>query len=82
MTDAARGEFPADRRKPHPSRLPEDHPRYEEILAAHEDAMEQGLPMYLDPYTGFWVQTALSIWQTRSCCDLGCRHCPFVQDEG
>lgn len=79
MDEDSRGELPAERRRPHPSRLPRNHPMYEEILEAHEEAMRRGDPMYLDPYTGLWVQTARSIWQSRDCCDLGCRHCPFVK---
>ncbi len=72
--------LPEDRRKPHPRRLSPDHPQYAEILAAHERAMGGGQPMYRDPFSGFWVQTAKSIWETRDCCDLGCRHCPFVTE--
>ncbi len=78
MATSPKGELPAAKRCPHPSRLPKDHPRYAEILAAHEEAMQRGEPMYRDPYTGLWVQTAQSIWESRDCCDLGCRHCPFV----
>lgn len=80
MSTDGRGSLPASKRKPHTSRLAPNHPFYDRILAAHEAAMEQGEAMYLDPYTGLWVQTAQSIWESRDCCDLGCRHCPFLEE--
>ncbi|MGQ0803924.1 MAG: DUF5522 domain-containing protein [Actinomycetota bacterium] len=63
--------------EPHPSRLPPDHPRRDEILAAHEAAMEAGEPGYDDPVTGLWVFTAAYL-ADRDCCERGCRHCPYV----
>jgi hypothetical protein len=63
--------------EPHPSRLPRDHPRRDEILAAHAAAMEAGEPGYDDPVTGLWVFTAAYL-ADRDCCESGCRHCPYV----
>ncbi len=64
--------------QPHPSRLPTSHPAYEEILAAHASAMAAGEPGYIDPASGFFVMTARSHADRGSCCDNGCRHCPYV----
>lgn len=65
-------------REPHPSRLPLDHPRRAEILAAHDAALEAGEPGYLDPGTGLFVMTAAALAARGACCSQGCRHCPFV----
>ena len=67
---------PLDR--PHPSRLPEDHPQRDAILAAHADALAAGEPGYLDPATGLFVMTAAYLLERGTCCDSGCRHCPYV----
>jgi uncharacterized protein DUF5522 len=72
-------QLPADRLRPHPDRLDPDHPLYEQVLAAHEEAVRKGWPRYEDPITGLWVMTALTLWERGFCCDLGCRHCPYVQ---
>lgn len=65
--------------QPHPSRLPESHPAYEQILAAHEAAMDAGEAGYADPVTGYFVMTAETHARRGFCCDNGCRHCPFLQ---
>jgi alkylhydroperoxidase family enzyme len=65
-------------REPHPSRLPLDHPRRAEILAAHDAALEAGQPGYLDPGSGLFVMTAAALVARGTCCSQGCRHCPFV----
>ena len=64
--------------EPHPSRLPLDHPRRDDVLAAHAAALAAGEPGYLDPATGLFVLTAASHLARGDCCDQGCRHCPFV----
>lgn len=63
---------------PHPDRLDPDTPGYEAILAAHEAAVRAGEPLYCDPATGLWVMTARHLWERGYCCDLGCRHCPWL----
>jgi hypothetical protein len=63
------------------SRLPLDHPYRAEILAAHEAAVEAGEPGYTDPESGLFVLTAVYLLSRGSCCDSGCRHCPFIRDE-
>jgi hypothetical protein len=64
--------------EPHPGRLPRDHPRRNEILAAHDAAMASREPGYDDPITGLWVFTAAYLADRGYCCESGCRHCPYV----
>lgn len=64
--------------EPHPDRLPLDRPDRAAILAAHAAALAAGEPGYLDPATGLFVQTAQSLAERGTCCDQGCRHCPYV----
>lgn len=70
--------LPADRRLPHPERLPPGTPGRDAALAAHQRAVERGDPGYLDPVTGLSVMTAQYLWERNRCCDSGCRHCPYV----
>jgi hypothetical protein len=64
--------------EPHPARLAPDHPRRDAILAAHAAALDAGQPGYLDPDTGLFVLTAGFLADRGTCCDRGCRHCPYV----
>lgn len=64
--------------QPHPSRLPATHPAYDEVLRRHAAALEAGEPGYADPVTGFFVMTAAYLADRGTCCDNGCRHCPYV----
>jgi hypothetical protein len=64
--------------EPHPSRLAPDHPDRDAILAAHRAAVDAGEPGYLDPVTGLFVLTAAELAARGSCCDSGCRHCPYL----
>ena len=65
--------------QPHPSRLSQSHPAYDEILAAHGAAMAAGEAGYADPVTGFYVMSAQTHVRRGFCCDNGCRHCPFIE---
>ena len=67
---------------PHPDRLPPSAPAYAEILARHREAVESGRPGYIDPVTGLFVLTARYLWERGSCCDSGCRHCPWIERPG
>jgi hypothetical protein len=63
---------------PHPSRVsPRDQHRAA-ILTAHAAAMARGDAGYLDPATRLFVFTAAHLMAKGTCCDSGCRHCPFV----
>jgi hypothetical protein len=64
--------------EPHPSRLAPAHPRRAEILAAHQAALDAGDPTYEDPATGYTVLTSRFLLDRGTCCDSGCRHCPYV----
>lgn len=70
--------LPEDRLRPHPDRLDPATPAYEAILAAHEEAVAAGELLYEDPESGLFVMTALHLWERGYCCDLGCRHCPWL----
>ncbi len=64
--------------EPHPARLPADHPHRAAILAAHAAALAADQPGYPDPATGLFVMTAAYLAERGTCCDSGCRHCPYV----
>jgi hypothetical protein len=66
--------------EPHPDRLAPDHARRDEIIAAHDRAMADGEPGYLDPVTGLFVLTAAYHLERGTCCDQGCRHCPYLDE--
>jgi hypothetical protein len=63
---------------PHPDRLDPQRADYEQILAAHHEAVDRGEPGYIDPSTGLFVMTAAELDRRGTCCDQGCRHCPYV----
>jgi hypothetical protein len=65
--------------EPHPTRLDRAHPRRAEILAAHAEALADGLAGYLDPGTGLIVLTAGFLADRGTCCGRGCRHCPYIE---
>ena len=64
--------------EPSLARLPADTPGRDAILAAHRAAMDAGEPGYLDPRTGLFVFTAAFHVERGTCCESGCRHCPYV----
>jgi hypothetical protein len=72
-----RGPLPDDRRQPLTARLRPDHPLLDPILDAHEAAVARDDDGYLDPVTGAFVFTAASHWARGTCCQSGCRHCPY-----
>jgi hypothetical protein len=63
---------------PHPSRFDLGREGSPAVIAAHEAAVESGDAGYADPQTGLFVMTARYHWERGSCCDSGCRHCPFL----
>jgi hypothetical protein len=64
--------------RPHPARLSERHPQRDEILRRHDAAVAASVPTYRDPTSGFAVFTAAFLADRGTCCDSGCRHCPYV----
>jgi Family of unknown function (DUF5522) len=64
--------------QPHPDRLAPDDPNYERIVGAHRHALEAGADTYEDPGSGLTVLTAGYLARRGSCCDTGCRHCPYL----
>jgi hypothetical protein len=64
--------------EPHPSRLDACRPDSQAILVAHAAAIASGDAAYVDPSSGLFVFTAAWLAERGSCCDTGCRHCPYV----
>jgi len=65
---------------PHPSRLSPDRPDFAAVIAAHDTAVAAGQRSYFDPVTGLLVLTVTTHLDRGSCCNSGCRHCPWVED--
>lgn len=63
--------------EPSAHRLSPEHPRRAEILARHRAALAAGEAGYDDPDTGLFVLTAATLAARGSCCESGCRHCPY-----
>ncbi len=74
--------LPPERAIPLPERLAPDRPDYVAVLDAHHRALISGRPGYPDPTTGLFVMTARTLWQRRTCCGSGCRHCPYTGRPG
>ncbi|MFP5308063.1 MAG: DUF5522 domain-containing protein [Actinomycetes bacterium] len=72
------GGLPEPLLTPHPERLDPARPDAPAILAAHEAAVRAGHDAYLDPATCYQVFTAAYLWERGNCCEIGCRHCPWV----
>ena len=64
--------------EPHPDRLSPDDPASSQILRAHAEALRNGADTYVDPLSGYTVLTAGYLARRGSCCESGCRHCPYV----
>ena len=64
---------------PHPDRLPPTTPGFDEILRRHAAALAAGEAGYLDPASGLFVLTAGFLANRGTCCDKGCRHCPYLE---
>jgi hypothetical protein len=61
-------------------RLPLEVPDRARILARHAAALAAGEAGYTDPTTGLFVLTAGWLAARGTCCENGCRHCPYVTD--
>ncbi len=67
-----------DHLTPHPSRLSPRHRHFVEIMAAHDEAVAERIPTYRDPVSRLQVFTAAFLAERGTCCESGCRHCPYV----
>ncbi|HEY5103996.1 MAG TPA: DUF5522 domain-containing protein [Acidimicrobiales bacterium] len=65
--------------RPHPSRCDPERDDYEAILLAHETAVANGETTYKDPSTGLMVLTVVTHLARGTCCESGCRHCPYLK---
>jgi len=70
---------PSPTPRPHPSRCDPSREDYDAIIAAHEAAVAAGEPSYQDPSTGLVVLTVATHLARGTCCQSGCRHCPYVE---
>ena len=64
--------------EPHAARLSPDDPLFTEIVRVHAEALAAGADTYTDPRTGYTVLTAGYLARRGTCCDSGCRHCPYL----
>ena len=64
--------------RPHASRLDPNHPQHGVIMAAHAAAVAAGADAYVDPTSGYSVFTAAYLAERGTCCESGCRHCPYI----
>jgi Family of unknown function (DUF5522) len=64
--------------EPHRDRLSPGDPAYPQIIRAHAEALRAGADTYVDPLSGFTVLTAGYLVRRGSCCESGCRHCPYL----
>ena len=62
---------------PHPERLDPARSDYVDVMDAHHAALLEGKDSYVDPVTGLLALTARTLWDRRTCCESGCRHCPW-----
>ncbi|WP_298210638.1 DUF5522 domain-containing protein [Ferrimicrobium sp.] len=63
---------------PSERRFDYDHPLALLRLKLHRDACDAGLDSYPDPETGDTVLCSSTLLAQGICCNLGCRHCPYV----
>jgi hypothetical protein len=63
---------------PHRDRLDPNRSDYRAILEANAAAVMDGEPGYADPQTGLFVLTAATLAARGTCCESGCRHCPYL----
>ncbi len=66
--------------RPHASRCNPSREDYDDIIAAHEAAVQNNESLYRDPRTGLMVLTVAAHLARGTCCESGCRHCPFLEE--
>ena len=55
----------------------QSEPLSETIRETHRDAVAADQHFYIDPTNGLLVMTELHHLERGTCCDTGCRHCPY-----
>ena len=50
---------------------------FDEIMAAHDESLEDGQLGYTDPVSGYFAFNAKGLADRGYCCHRGCRHCPY-----
>jgi hypothetical protein len=65
--------------RPHPTRCDPAREDYDAIIEAHDAAVTQGEATYKDPSSGLLVLTVATHLARGSCCESGCRHCPYLE---
>ncbi len=63
---------------PDPERFPFSSPYFDEIILRHTAACIEGKDFYEDPATGYLVMTSFFLKERKTCCNTGCRHCPYL----
>jgi Family of unknown function (DUF5522) len=58
-------------------RISTKDPFFEKIMQRHKEAIANDDDMYGDPETGYSVFTAKYLLKRGTCCNNGCRHCPY-----
>lgn len=61
---------------PSPTHFPSSDPNFVLAMQRHGEAVRHNKSGYVDPATGRFVFTAISLAQ-RPCCGSRCRHCPW-----
>lgn len=64
---------------PHPQRLAPGNLHYAEIIRRHDEACRLQREWYDDPETGYRVLTRDFLLNRGTCCNSGCRHCPYIK---
>jgi hypothetical protein len=64
--------------QPHPDRLPSADSNHEAILTADGRALAAGADTDTGPVTGLVVLSAAYRARQATCCEAGCRRCPYV----
>jgi hypothetical protein len=72
--------MPPDRLVPRTERLDPGRADFVAIIDAHHRSVLAGDAGYADPTTGLFVLTARTLWARGTCCEQGCRHCPYAPD--
>ena len=71
------GPLPPARLVPRADRLDPGRPDFVAVMDAHHAPLLVGEAGYIDPSSGLFALTARTLADRGSCCESGCRHCPY-----